>query len=49
MSDLITMWPDVSCDTIVMAGRLSLFAEMFLDRLCNFSIITRNKVLTFLR
>jgi hypothetical protein len=51
MPDLMTVWPDVSCDTAVMAGRLSLFAEMLLDRLCNFrvSIITQNKVLTFLR
>jgi hypothetical protein len=51
MPDLMTAWPDVSCDTIVMAGRLSLFAEMLLDMLCNFrvSIFTQNKVLTFLR
>jgi hypothetical protein len=35
----------------VMAGRLSLFAEMLFDRLYNFkvSILTQNKVLTFLR
>jgi hypothetical protein len=51
MSDLMTLRPDVFCDTTVMAGRLSLFAEMLLDRLCNFkvSIFTQNKVLTFLR
>jgi hypothetical protein len=25
MPNLMTVWPDVSCDTTVMAGRLSLF------------------------
>jgi hypothetical protein len=51
MPDLMTVWLDVSSDTTLMAGRLSLFAEMILDRLCNFkfSIFTQNKVLTFLR
>jgi hypothetical protein len=51
MLDIMTMWPDVSCDTTVMASRLSLFVEMLLDRLYNFkvSILTQNKVLTFLR
>jgi hypothetical protein len=51
MPDLMTVWPDVPCDTTVMAGRLSLFAEMFLDKFCNFkvSILPQNKVLTFLR
>jgi hypothetical protein len=51
MPDLMTVWPNVSCDTIVMAGRLSLFADMLLDMLCNLgiSILTQNKVLTFLR
>jgi hypothetical protein len=33
MLDLMTVWPDVSCDTTAMAGRLSLFAEILLDRL----------------
>jgi hypothetical protein len=51
MLDLMTVWPDVSYDTTYLAGRLSLFAEMLLDRLYNFkvSILTQNKVLTFLR
>jgi hypothetical protein len=51
MPDLLTVWPNMSCDTIVMVGRMSLFAEMLLDMLCNFrvSILTQNKVLTFLR
>jgi hypothetical protein len=51
MLDLMIVWPNVSCDTTVMAGRLTSFAEMLLDRLCNFkvSILTQNKVLTFLR
>jgi hypothetical protein len=51
MPDLMTVWPDVSCDTTVMAGRLSLFAEMLHDMLYHFkvSILTINKVLTFLR
>jgi hypothetical protein len=47
MLDLMTVWPDVSYDTTTMAGRLSLFAEMLLDRLCNFkvSILTQKKFL----
>jgi hypothetical protein len=51
MLDLMIMWLVVSCDIIVMAGRLSLFPEILFDRLCNFkvSIFTQNKVLTFLR
>jgi hypothetical protein len=51
MPDLMTVWPYVSRDTTVMAGRLTSFAEMLLDKLCNFkvSILTQNKVLTFLR
>jgi hypothetical protein len=51
MPNLMTMWLDVSYETTVMAGRLYLFTEMLLDRLCNFkvSIFTQNKVLTFLR
>jgi hypothetical protein len=51
MPDLMTVWPNVSCDTTVMAGRLTSFVGMLLDRLCNFkvSILTQNKVLTFLR
>jgi hypothetical protein len=51
MPDLMTVWPNVSCDTIVMAGRLTLFAKMLLDKLCNFkvSILTQNKGLTLLR
>jgi hypothetical protein len=51
MLDLMTVWLDVSCDTTVMASRLTLSAEMLLDRLYNFkvSILTINKVLTFLR
>jgi len=49
--DLMTVWPNVSCDTTMMAGRLTLFAEMLIDMLCNLrvSILTQNKVLTFLR
>jgi hypothetical protein len=38
MPDLMTVWPDVSCDTTVMAGRLSLLAKMLLDKLCNFKV-----------
>jgi hypothetical protein len=51
MPDLMIVWPNVSCDTIVMAGRLTSFPEMLFDRLYNFkiSILTQNKVLTFLR
>jgi len=35
----------------MIAGRLTSFAEMLLERLCNFkiSIFTNNKVLTFFR
>jgi hypothetical protein len=56
MPDLMTVWSNVSCDTTMMAGRLTSFAEMILDRLYNFkvSILTpkkkkKKKVLTFLR
>jgi hypothetical protein len=51
VSDLMTVWPNLSCDTTVMAGRLTSFAEMLIYRLCNLkvSILTQNKVLTFLR
>jgi hypothetical protein len=51
MSDLRTVWPDVSRDTIMIAGRLTLFAEMLLGGLCKFkiSIFTNNKVLTSFR
>jgi hypothetical protein len=51
MLDLMTVWPNVSCDTTVMGGRLTLFGEMLFYRLCNFkvSILTQNKVLTLLR
>jgi hypothetical protein len=51
MSNLMTMWPNVSCDTTMMASRLTSFAEMLLGRICNFkvNILTQNKVLTFLR
>jgi hypothetical protein len=51
MPDLMIVWPNVSCDTTVMASRLTSFAKMLLDRLFNFkvSILTQNKVLTFLR
>jgi hypothetical protein len=46
MSDLRTVWPDVSRDTTMIAGRLTSFAEMLLERLCKFKIIifTNNKV-----
>jgi hypothetical protein len=50
--DLMTVWPNnVSYDTTVMASRLTLFAEMLFDRLCNFevSILPQNKVLIFVR
>jgi hypothetical protein len=51
MSDLRTVWPDVSRDTTMIAGRLTSFAEMLLERLCKFKIIifTNNKVLTSLK
>jgi hypothetical protein len=51
MSDLRTVWPDVSKDTTMKAGRLTLFAEMLLEGFCKFkiSIFTNNKVLTSLR
>jgi hypothetical protein len=51
MSDLRTMWPDVSRDTIMIAGRLVLFAEMLLERLCKFkiSLFINNEVFTSLR
>jgi len=51
MSDLRIVWPDVSRDTTMKAGRLTSFAEMFLEGFCKFkiSIFTNNKVLTSLR
>jgi hypothetical protein len=51
MSDLRTMWPDVSRDTTMIVGRLIAFAKMLLERLCKFkiSIFTNNKVFTSLR
>jgi hypothetical protein len=51
MLDLRTAWLDVSRDTTMIAGRLTSFAEMLLERLCKFkiSIFTNNKVLTSLR
>jgi hypothetical protein len=51
MSNLRTMWPDVSRDTTMIVGRLTSFAEILLERLCKFkiSIFTNNKVLTSLR
>jgi hypothetical protein len=51
MPDLMTVWPNVSYNTTMMGGRLTSFAEMLIDRLCNFkvSILIQNKVLTFLR
>jgi hypothetical protein len=51
MSDLRTVWPEVSRDTTMIAGRLTSFAEMLFERLCKFkiSIFTNNKVLTSLR
>jgi hypothetical protein len=50
MSDL-TVRPDVSRDTTMIAGRLISFAEMLLEGLCKFkiSIFTNNKVLTSFR
>jgi hypothetical protein len=38
MLDLRTVWPDVSKDTTMKAGRLILFAEMLLEGLCKFKI-----------
>jgi hypothetical protein len=38
MSDLRTVWPDMSKDTTMIACRLTLFAEMLLERLCKFKI-----------
>jgi len=38
MPDLMRVWPDVSCDTTVMADRLSLFTEMLLDMLCKLGV-----------
>jgi hypothetical protein len=51
MSDLRTVWLDVSRDTTMKSGRLTLFAEMFLEGFCKFkiSIFTNNNVLTSLR
>jgi hypothetical protein len=51
MSDLRTVWPDVSRDTTMTAGRLTSFVEMLFERLWKFkiSILTNNKVLTSLR
>jgi len=51
MSYLRALWPDVSRDTTMIAGRLTLFAEMLLEELWNFKIriFTNNKVLTSLR
>jgi hypothetical protein len=51
MSDLRKMWPEVSRDTTMIAGRLTSFAEMLLEKFCKFkiSIFTNNKVLTSLR
>jgi len=51
MSDLRTVWPDVSKDTTMIAGRLTSFAEMLLEGLCKFKIsnFTNNKVLTSFR
>jgi hypothetical protein len=50
MSDLRTVWPDVSKDTTMKAGRLTSFVELLLEGLCKFkiSIFTNNKVLTSL-
>jgi hypothetical protein len=33
MPNLMIVWPYVSCDTTLMASRLSLFGEMLLDML----------------
>jgi len=51
MPNLMTVWPDVSYDTTVMAGRLTLSTKILIDMLCNLrvSILTQNKVLTFLK
>jgi len=51
MLDLRAVWPDVSRKTTMIAGRLTSFAEMLLEELCNFkiSIFTNNNVLTSLR
>jgi len=51
MSDLRIVWPDVSRDTTMIAGRLTSFAKMLLEGLCKFkiSIFTNNKILTSLR
>jgi hypothetical protein len=38
MPDLMTVWPNVSYDTTVMAGRLTLFVEMLIDMLCNLRV-----------
>jgi hypothetical protein len=46
MPDLMTVWADVSCDTIVMAGRLTLFPKMLLDRLCGLAFLNKTKFLT---
>jgi hypothetical protein len=47
MLDLMTVWPDVSCDTTMKVGKLTLFAEIVLDWLCNyrFNILTKAKFL----
>jgi hypothetical protein len=51
MSNLRAVWLEVSRDTTMIAGRLTSFAEMLLERFCKFkiSIFTNNKVLTSLR
>jgi hypothetical protein len=51
MSNMRAVWPDVSRDTTMIAGRLTLFAEMLLEWLCKFKIstFTSNKVLTSLK
>jgi hypothetical protein len=36
--DLMIVWPNVSCDTTVMASRLTSFAKILLDRLYNFKV-----------
>jgi hypothetical protein len=38
MPDLMTVWPNMSCDTTLIAGRLTSFAKMLLDRLFNFKV-----------
>jgi hypothetical protein len=47
MSNLRTVWPDVSRDTTMIAGRLTLFAKMLLERFYKFkiSIFTNTKSL----